>query len=123
MREEGAGRAGAVPGGTRKKSGACPHGGPDSRPDNRANSCAAQRVLRRCLATRYATDLLFGKLPAQDIVDLKLIAGLARSRQHHHVRTDRHRGAGTKECQHREKYRPFLAHASSPPIVVVATTD
>ncbi len=97
--------------------------GPSSRSDNRANSCAAQRVLRRCLATRYATDLLFGKLPAQDIVDLKLIEGLARSRQHGHVRTDRHRGAGTKECQHREKYRPFLTRVSSPPIVVVATTD
>jgi hypothetical protein len=97
--------------------------GPDSRPDNRANSRTAERVMRRCLPTSYAVDLLLGKLPAQDIVNLKLIEGLAHPRQHHHVRTDRYRSAGTEERQHREKHRPFRTHVLPPLIVVVAATD
>ena len=117
--------------GTRQESCAPSHGGPhlrttgcsadcrsDSCAHDRAVRCAAQRCLRRGLPSGCAADLLLGELPAHGIVDPKLVEWLACSRQHHDVRTDRHRGTGTEKYQHEEKHRAFLSQVSSPPIVV-----
>jgi hypothetical protein len=54
--------------------------------------------------------LPLGELPANHIVNLKLIEWLAHSGQYHHIRTSRQCAASAEENHRWEKYPPDLRH-------------